>query len=45
MQNSSGYFHYRKYPLVAARIPMLHWGEATTFRALALLLLKLDEEA
>ena len=31
MQDSTGYFYYRKYPLLAARIPMLHWGQATMF--------------
>ena len=38
MQAASGYFHYRRYPVLAARIPMLHWGQATMYRALALLL-------
>jgi hypothetical protein len=38
MQDSSGYFYYRKYPFLVARIPMLHWGQATMYRALALLL-------
>ena len=38
MQDSTGYFYYRRYPLVVARIPMLHWGQATMFHALALLL-------
>jgi hypothetical protein len=38
MQDSTGYFYYRKYPLLAARIPMLHWGQATMFSALAQLL-------
>jgi hypothetical protein len=38
MQDSSGYFYYRRYPLVVAKIPMLHWGQATMFHALALLL-------
>jgi hypothetical protein len=42
MQDSSGYFYYRKYPLMTARIPMLHWGQATMFAALAQLLLRLD---
>jgi hypothetical protein len=41
MQDPSGYFYYRMYPLLVARIPMLHWGQATMYRALALLLLKL----
>lgn len=40
MQDSTGYFYYRKYPLLAARIPMLHWGQATMFTALAQLLLR-----
>jgi hypothetical protein len=38
MQDRSGYFYYRRYPLMAARIPMLHWGQATMYYALALLL-------
>jgi rhamnogalacturonyl hydrolase YesR len=38
MQDPTGYFYYRRYPLMAARIPMLHWGQATMFHALALLL-------
>jgi hypothetical protein len=42
MQDSTGYFYYRRYPLVAAKIPMLHWGQATMFHALALLLLRLQ---
>lgn len=41
MQDSKGYFYYRKYPFVSAKTPMLHWGQATTFKALAHLLLKL----
>lgn len=38
MQHSTGYFYYRRYPLLVAKIPMLHWGQATMFHALALLL-------
>jgi hypothetical protein len=45
MQDSSGYFYYRRYPLgIAARIPMLHWGQATMFQALVLLLQRLDQQ-
>ena len=44
MQDSSGYFYYRRYPLMAARIPMLHWGQATMYQALVLLLRKLDDQ-
>ena len=35
MQDSEGYFYYRQYPLMKAKIPMLHWGQATMFKALA----------
>ena len=35
MQDQEGYFYYRQYPYVKAKIPMLHWGQATTFKALA----------
>ena len=34
-----GYFHYRLYPVVRARTPYFHWGQATMFKALAHLLL------
>jgi hypothetical protein len=44
MQDRSGYFYYRRYPFLAARIPMLHWGQATMYRALAYLALKLQDE-
>ena len=44
MQDSTGYFYYRRYPLMVAKIPMLHWGQATMFHALALLLLRLDTQ-
>jgi rhamnogalacturonyl hydrolase YesR len=35
MQDRKGYFYYRQYPCVKAKIAMLHWGQATTFKALA----------
>jgi polysaccharide biosynthesis protein VpsJ len=44
MLDPSGYFYYRRYPLLVARIPMFHWGQATMYRALALLSLKLHEK-
>jgi hypothetical protein len=44
MQDSTGYFYYRRYPLLVARIPMLHWGQATMFHALALLLMRLEAQ-
>ena len=42
MQDHSGYFYYRVLPLTTVRTPMLHWGQATTFKALASLLLELS---
>ena len=41
MQDSEGYFYYRRYPLLTARTPMLHWAQATTYKALTALLLRL----
>jgi hypothetical protein len=34
MRDRSGYFYYRRYPFVTSKIPMLHWGQATMFKAL-----------
>jgi hypothetical protein len=39
MKDRSGYFYYRRYPLLTARTPYFHWGQATMFKALAQLLL------
>jgi hypothetical protein len=41
MQDPKGYFYYRQYPLMKAKTPMIHWGQATMFKALAELLLRL----
>lgn len=38
MQGSDGHFFYRIYPFVKAKTPMLHWAQATIYKALALLL-------
>ena len=45
MQNKSGYFYYRKYPLLTNKTPMFHWGQATMFAALALLLQFLERHS
>jgi hypothetical protein len=37
MQDKTGYFYYRKYPLMTNKTPTLHWGQATMFAALAIL--------
>ena len=45
MQDKKGFFYYRHYPLkLKAKTPMLHWAQATTYRALALMLSKLGPE-
>jgi rhamnogalacturonyl hydrolase YesR len=44
MQDESGYFYYREYPAgIKAKTPMLHWAQATTYKAMALLLSKLTD--
>ncbi len=35
MQDSSGYFYYRQYPLMTAKTPYFHWGQGTMFKALS----------
>jgi hypothetical protein len=35
MQDKSGYFYYRILPIKKVKIPMIHWGQATMFKALA----------
>jgi hypothetical protein len=40
MQDSKGFFYYRQYPFIKAKTPMLHWGQATMFKALAHLFLE-----
>ena len=45
MQDTEGYFYYRQYPLLKAKTPMLHWGQATMFAALAHLYLLTGETA
>ena len=42
MQDEKGYFYYRQYPLIVAKTPMLHWGQATMFKALSRLFLHLQ---
>jgi rhamnogalacturonyl hydrolase YesR len=42
MRDKDGYFYYRQYPFLRAKTPMLHWAQATTYKALTLLLLKVE---
>ena len=43
MQDRDGHFYFMRYPLMTLKVPMIHWAQATTFRALALLLYKLRQ--
>jgi len=43
MQDKDGYFYYRIYPLMKAKTPMLHWAQATMYKALALLVDRLSK--
>jgi rhamnogalacturonyl hydrolase YesR len=44
MQDQTGYFWYRILPIMKVKIPMIHWGQATMFKSLSYLLLKLNEK-
>jgi hypothetical protein len=44
MQDRDGHFYYRAYPLLKAKAPMLHWAQATTYRALSVLLSQVAAE-
>ena len=35
MQDKTGYFYFRQLPRIKAKTPMLHWGQATMYKALA----------
>ena len=42
MQDRTGCFYYAQYPLYTLKVPLIHWAQATTYKALALLLEKLN---
>lgn len=42
MQDQQGYFYYRILPFKKVKIPMIHWGQATMFKSLSYLLLKMQ---
>jgi hypothetical protein len=44
MQDRDGHFYFRRYPLITARTPYIHWGQATMFKALATLSTVLSAE-
>jgi len=37
MQDKTGYFYYAQYPMFTLKVPLIHWAQATTYKALALL--------
>jgi rhamnogalacturonyl hydrolase YesR len=37
MQDRTGYFYFMRYPFITLKVPMIHWGQATTYKALATL--------
>jgi len=41
MQDRTGYFYFMRYPLFILKAPMIHWAQATTYKALAYLLSKM----
>ena len=44
MQDKDGHFYYRQYPLgIKAKAPMLHWAQATMYKALTHLMLKMTK--
>lgn len=45
MRDKSGYFYYRRYPLLTAKTPYFHWGQATMFKALSHLLLTIEMQS
>jgi rhamnogalacturonyl hydrolase YesR len=45
LQDPTGYFYYRQYPMIKAKIPYIHWGQATMYKGLATLLSKVASVA
>lgn len=41
MQDQAGYFYFRQYRPITLKVPMIHWAQATTYKALSLLSLKI----
>jgi hypothetical protein len=37
MQSRTGYFYFMQYPFITLKVPMIHWGQATTYKALSFL--------
>jgi len=42
MQDRDGYFYFMRYPCAVLKVPMIHWAQATTYKALTLLWSKIS---
>jgi rhamnogalacturonyl hydrolase YesR len=42
MQDRTGYFYFRQYPFFTLKVPMIHWAQATTYKALTILILRME---
>jgi len=45
MQDPDGHFYFMRYPFLTLRVPMIHWAQATSYKALGVLLLSLHTSA
>jgi len=45
MQGRDGHFFFMRYPFIAIKAPMIHWAQATTYKALAHLLLRMSPDS
>ena len=41
MQDQAGYFYFRQYRPITLKVPMIHWAQATTYKSLTLLFLRM----
>ncbi|MBA3034920.1 MAG: hypothetical protein FP814_00340 [Desulfobacterium sp.] len=44
MQDQTGYFYFMRYPYMTLKVPMIHWAQATTYKAMSMLLKALNSE-
>lgn len=42
MQDRGGHFYFMRYPSMVLKMPMIHWAQAVTYKALAVLLMRLS---
>ena len=44
MQGKDGHFYFMRYPFITITAPMIHWAQATTYKALAHLLIRISKD-